>query len=1333
MDLAFPSMFGLRFGLRCLLVCFAGTLLPSQASDAVKSPLRIVVTAEPLEIADLVAAGISKDPEITLIERSQAALLFDAAALDVIAGDAEKQRKLGKFLEAERILNIRRVNPDSWELRVIDAASGRLLDSRVVAVNPESLATEAARLLHELPTQPPADVTKVAVLDFSTLPGSGTIALVRLATELRLRLAEAGIEVLDRTVSTQIRNEHALTKEGWVASPIASMAGADHIVAGQLSKNGHHLRLEVLAAATGHTNGAEEFPFSPDDPSIESKRIAAWVLQKLETKSLEIVSPSAPSRQIEALEPFYKGITLVREGRDLEAIDEFQKAYSLNDKFTEAYLWEAACYEKVGLIPLAFALRAYIERDVVGKGISSAEAYTDVDGVTFLGITGAKAGLRRKLEVLVTETAAPLNGHLLLPENLAAFRDEYDALLGVSNSRGTTWADAPSFLTKQTLSGRIEADGDGQALVLELRNTVSDRLLALARVTLKADASTWPESLSAAIRKLRNQKDYTAEDSPAVRIPLAAEASENTRILCQALEEPSGLAANWRPLQKPSYDLPRALNFALREVLLSKIPAGDGLRPWMELERIAAELPFDPWATPYVSQIPDPISELEAFIKRHPNEAPGLLGEYMVLWETISAHSYKELERRWEALDKKLSGLSAIEPIAGWDQFRKMPTQLRDLARVAQGRGSDLPPCDDWFAAPHRMIPRVGQSGRISLEPASPWGVREWRHLSRISPADATHEARAALAILGRGNNRFTVDPQWMEEFPNSLALTSYVIRSLREADRDEGLPVRTPFNASAERAHYLAKVRYVDAQLRRIIAGAESPKELNWIEGDLLREFFTALSRPGFRRTLSDDEVRSMHQALIADVDQAAVRLGRGTRPSPRDPKRTWKQIDRSVSSFADPRWWTHDQIDVYDLDVLRARAADQLSKSVGTPLLSSPWSRTIQSYAYATLTPVQRAELLMAGRERLWNDYKETDLSADEMASLVQYGTALIAGKKYPDAEKILRLIAELPESDVNRTGTATEARANAQLHLTALALHDGREIEAADRLRRILADAPARPIGLIEDGGWHPQAFESVQAVALRLLADLRAVEKPENGESGVVQVKTAGYFPGKVLFRYRPPTGIGSTDGAKIPVLVISPSINDGAERYLEGEWARFADAHGVFLLVPQFMEFWSDSTLPQDWSGEALHLALTELKDRYPIDTDRLYFHGFGFGASFLERVALWKPGWCAAASLHSTFDWAWEETLPEGLQPLETLEKTPFFVTCGEEDGSPDHSIRGSFASTVRFVTYAKAVGVPVVWKPLPGVAHRPTREMENEARAFLTGQFARRRPGGER
>src|SRR5205823_4621045 len=116
-----------------------------------------------------------------------------------------------------------------------------------------------------------------------------------------------------------------------------------------------------------------------------------------------------------------------------------------------------------------------------------------------------------------------------------------------------------------------------------------------------------------------------------------------------------------------------------------------------------------------------------------------------------------------------------------------------------------------------------------------------------------------------------------------------------------------------------------------------------------------------------------------------------------------------------------------------------------------------------------------------------------------------------------------------------------------------------------------------------------------------------------------------------------------------VLLLAPSYNFGAAEFCRDNnpWARFADAHGLILVVPEFMTLTTEAILPQQWAGPATLAALVAIKKQYPIHADQLLIHGYGNGAEFAERFALWKPELCAAVSIHSAVDWAWQESMPE--------------------------------------------------------------------------------------
>jgi hypothetical protein len=590
------------------------------------------------------------------------------------------------------------------------------------------------------------------------------------------------------------------------------------------------------------------------------------------------------------------------------------------------------------------------------------------------------------------------------------------------------------------------------------------------------------------------------------------------------------------------------------------------------------------------------------------------------------------------------------------------------------------------------------------------------------------HEGKAALALLGRGNNRFVVNPAWLKEFPDSAALTAYVIRALRLANKSDGLPIRAPFDAAREKALYRDMVDYVFSQLRRQIAIAASTRELDWLENTPLREFFTELAQPGFQRTVPDEEVEAMRGTLAGDVESARAHFNRPGRYGVSNLLVDWKDINRTTNSYADGKNWREDQEKAYKQDVLRSQAVTLLDNLEGKPLLSSTWHQRMNAVTFRTQPPRTLAEYYRAAMPLVRRDYFQGALGTYDMEQLLRFAATMLAGGFHEDAEEVFLRVAQTEENDLNRSRKAAELRANANLNLGALAIHFGRENEGAALLRKAIEMAGAGAVRVVERSRWKTGYYGTVQSVAMRLLSDLREQIPTEEivHSVGQIRVSVPGYFPGEVSYFFRVPSGFDPASGRKYRILLVMPSINQDAVEYCKfgHTWARFADEHDLFLVVPRFMQFWSNSTMPQEWSGPATLQALSELQRRFPVSTDDLLLHGYGRGAATLQRFALWRPEMCTAASLHSTSDWAWEETLSEGLGSLSNLRKIPLFVTCGERDGEIDHSQSGSYAATVRFVTFAQGEGLTVDWKSLPGVVHRPSPDMESLAQKFLTKQL---------
>lgn len=76
----------------------------------------------------------------------------------------------------------------------------------------------------------PGNPAKIAVEDFQ----DGKDVNYRLPSEIRDKLAEAGFDVLDRSVIEHAAAEHEFEKSGLATGNLTSLLGADYLVRGQI-------------------------------------------------------------------------------------------------------------------------------------------------------------------------------------------------------------------------------------------------------------------------------------------------------------------------------------------------------------------------------------------------------------------------------------------------------------------------------------------------------------------------------------------------------------------------------------------------------------------------------------------------------------------------------------------------------------------------------------------------------------------------------------------------------------------------------------------------------------------------------------------------------------------------------------------------------------------------------------------------------------------------------------------------------------------------------------------------------------------------------------------
>lgn len=790
------------------------TVSPADAQEpSTDASIRVAVTCSTDEptaagIQDTVAAALSHEARVEVLDRAQVDLVLREGSLGALSQDATRRTRLGRLLALDYFVNLRHAakgDASPWVIEAVNAQTGALVGSVTVAAVPgpglEQAATRFVRdmLLGKTVAKPDSvGSRRIAVLDFGLAEDvrnvNGAAAGLRLSAEMRRVLGQhAELLVLDRSLCQQVAREHQFTNAGLTNAPDPRlpMLGADFIVTGEvrLASAGGKLELMLTALDTheGRPLGAQGFPISDGNDAPLPAAALEWVGHLLHVEHSGTKRTYQASIQVEALEPFYHGIAQFQAGHYLEATADFQRAYTLNDRFRDAMLWEARCYDALGLAPLADGERRYVACELVGRGYAATGTSQPEEAVTFLGLTGSTnppdRAAENKIEMLAIDLLSGLDGgpRLQLASHLARFRDEYDALVGTPDASGVRWSDAPGFLSGISLYGEIvppDARG-GRRIVWQAVDTVGGQVRARAETTLDADPSKWSEALRPALTTL--WKSYVPGTDAAVSpqpqlppdLPTAAELASqvssresiaaNVPILGLLLRDPQSPLLLTHTLSKggQGQNLEAYLNFAVRDYLLAKLPADAAVRPWLELERIDKFLRSDGTGQGLSGDYAfDAHAALTRFAAAHSDDAVGCLAAYQMLYDQLDELNPVELADQLERLETRLTRYGESDFV----QYRllsAMTHALRVMAQIATGWHLELLMPTDIYPQILRVRfgdPRASNrdDGKPGVDEHGGWRTMEWGDTPE-SVLDPAQEARASLAVLGRGDMLYRV------------------------------------------------------------------------------------------------------------------------------------------------------------------------------------------------------------------------------------------------------------------------------------------------------------------------------------------------------------------------------------------------------------------------------------------------------------------------------------------------------------------------------------------------------------------------------------------------
>jgi poly(3-hydroxybutyrate) depolymerase len=216
-----------------------------------------------------------------------------------------------------------------------------------------------------------------------------------------------------------------------------------------------------------------------------------------------------------------------------------------------------------------------------------------------------------------------------------------------------------------------------------------------------------------------------------------------------------------------------------------------------------------------------------------------------------------------------------------------------------------------------------------------------------------------------------------------------------------------------------------------------------------------------------------------------------------------------------------------------------------------------------------------------------------------------------------------------------------------------------------------------------------------------------------------------------------------DGEKAPLMVVQHGTARTAMNY-RTHLKPFADKHGVVILAPTFPAGLIDPTDLHNFKfieyqgirfDHMLLAIIDEVAERFPIEKEKFYLHGFSGGGQFTHRFLYLHPDRLAAASigapgriteLDDTLPWwlgtkGFEEKFGQKIDE-DALRRVPIQLVVGSEDtetweinnpGESNWMDGAEKTGTTRIERIRtlernyRAHGMNVTFDVVPGVAHR--------------------------
>ncbi|MBC8008672.1 MAG: hypothetical protein H7067_01080, partial [Burkholderiales bacterium] len=774
-------------------------------------------------------------------------------------------------------------------------------------------------------------------------------------------------------------------------------------------------------------------PRAAADLTTEVAALSRWALPFLTSPGTPsaLASDYLPQVETDAIEPYYRGLAAFDAGRFADAVVEFTRAYQINGRFREAYEGAARAHEALGLPEIAFALRRYLATELLENLPSSSGRAAPVDGVAFLGIDSAP-GLASVAADLAAASASALAFRsdlaLRLPDQLTRLRRERDWLLG--SPPDPTRDAPPAVFTRRSLHARVErAEGGGLLLRWTLRDTLGFLPPDTSDLALSPSPASWPGELQSFLAAWPSARPAprpaplarpTTPDRPAelalekepLEVATALAFAEGLpaerlrlRLLQIAPEHPLCIA------RRPGRDdepLASFLDHGRVSHVVARLPRAHPQRRWLELMQALEQR--DPFSPAHLFGLPalDTDTELERLAHERPDDGPGLVARYYLLFARGGAPSADDIvlacDRLRAEANARPDALLGIAP--------ELEKQLADLARLArlasEPAPADLDALDKFLAPTDPPALRWTPEGRLHFA-VEAYAITR-RHFIGLAPPATATEARALLALNGRGHTRKRLDPTLLAAHPGSLSIAYFAVKAIDDIETQEGLPHPALSTWAEETAYVRDAVAYIRDACLRGYAERDHPEALRAVSTCATALLGVAASHhlgqflpPGAYATLQHElhTAETAARARLAFPDPGNSNAYTVARLTP----------DAVAAFYRDFLSETHTWIASPDTIAASLRRREERFADATKPGEPNSWWWLARRWETRdAFSAPARAELLARHLEHILRLGSDTPDDA-EIERLFDLGLFLQQGRRDADAERVLRRVASAP----------------------------------------------------------------------------------------------------------------------------------------------------------------------------------------------------------------------------------------------------------------------------------------------------------------------------------